>query len=214
MKKNKVFFLGLITVFVAVLSLTLVSGTWAKYTSSTEASATARVAKWEWTAKTADADTEFKFNLFDTILDTADGNADTDVKTETDTTKNPIIAPGTKGETTITVSNASEVNGKATATFTVTTANLPASTTMPITYKYKVGAAIEYTTATPDASGVFTIDLGNVAMNANTTITLAWEWAFENTTDTTVDSNDTALGTAATAPTVTVTAKLVFTQVD
>ena len=34
MKKNKLFIAGLVTVFVALVSLTLVSSTWAKYTSN------------------------------------------------------------------------------------------------------------------------------------------------------------------------------------
>ena len=46
MKKNKLFLLGLFVVFAAVLSLSLVSNTLAKYTSSATGSDTARVAKW------------------------------------------------------------------------------------------------------------------------------------------------------------------------
>ena len=49
------------------------------------------------------SDTEFSFNLFDTINDTSDGNNETDVKS----TK---IAPGTKGKFEIKVENLSEVN--------------------------------------------------------------------------------------------------------
>ena len=46
MLRNKLFLLGLFVVFAAVLSLSLVSSTFAKYTTSGNATDTARVAKW------------------------------------------------------------------------------------------------------------------------------------------------------------------------
>ena len=46
MKKNKIFTLGLAIAFVFVLSLTLVSGTFAKYTSTVTGKDSAAVAKW------------------------------------------------------------------------------------------------------------------------------------------------------------------------
>ena len=47
MKRNKLFILGICTVMVALVSLSLVSGTWAKYTSTVSGSSAARVAKWD-----------------------------------------------------------------------------------------------------------------------------------------------------------------------
>ena len=48
MKKNKFFMLGIITVFVAILSLTFVSSTFARYTSQVSGTDSARVAIWKW----------------------------------------------------------------------------------------------------------------------------------------------------------------------
>ena len=47
MKKNRIFILGIVTMFVAILSLTLVSGTLARYTSSGKGSDSVQVAKWD-----------------------------------------------------------------------------------------------------------------------------------------------------------------------
>ena len=111
MKKNKVLLLGIITVFVAIFSLTLVSGTWAKYTSEVSGTSTATVAKWAWkvdsTKVVGDGTTatSFNVNLFKTIKEEDTTTEETDVK-------NGLIAPGTGGQLSFTVENASEVSGK------------------------------------------------------------------------------------------------------
>ncbi|MDD7314818.1 MAG: hypothetical protein PUH11_03725, partial [Bacilli bacterium] len=117
MKKNKVLLLGIITVFVAIFSLTLVSGTWAKYTSTVSGADNAKVAKWEWKVsdlevKQGMTSTNFKFDLFNTIKDTA-GADEKDVKEN-------LIAPGTSGEFSFNIANLSEVNAKYYITFEVT----------------------------------------------------------------------------------------------
>ena len=94
-----------ILLLLVMLVLMLIVGTYAKYTTEIEGSDSSVVAKWAWQINDTDvskSDTEFSFNLFDTIKDT-DGNNETDVKT----TK---IAPGTKGGFEIKVENLSEVN--------------------------------------------------------------------------------------------------------
>ena len=94
-----------ILLLLVMLVLMLIVGTYAKYTTEVVGSDSTVVAKWAWQINDTDvskSDTEFSFNLFDTIKDT-DGNNETDVKT----TK---IAPGTKGGFEIKVENLSEVN--------------------------------------------------------------------------------------------------------
>lgn len=85
MKKNKLFIIGLVTVFVALLSLTLVSSTFAKYVTTGTGSASARVAKWGFSPATISFD-----NLF---LESYDN-----VKSSTVGEK--VIAPGTTGNAT------------------------------------------------------------------------------------------------------------------
>ena len=116
MRKNRLFILGIFTVMVALVSLSLVSGTWAKYTSTVSGKDTARVAKWDVkvnTVKGASTKQTVTFDLFSTtaILDTKDGLAETDVTNNPDDDKN-VIAPGTKGKVTFTLRNDSEVSAE------------------------------------------------------------------------------------------------------
>ena len=80
MEKNKTMKMILITLLIAMIALVLVSGTYAKYTSSASGSDTARVAKWSFIVGGADTVTEntFTFDLFKTIKDT-DGEDEVDV---------------------------------------------------------------------------------------------------------------------------------------
>lgn len=198
MKKNKIFTLGLAIAFVFVLSLTLVSGTFAKYTSTVTGKDSAAVAKWAFQygnneGALTDIDLvstkEISFNLFDTILDT---NGDT----ETDVAANKI-APGTKGSFQFVVNNTSEVNATFDLTLELTGAQVPFQYTIQV----DEGAASSASTTLPM--------LNNQAINRNasTTITITWEWPFEGN-----DETDTTLGIEAS--TVTIKATIVFVQVD
>lgn len=200
MKKNKVLLLGIITVFVAIFSLTLVSGTWAKYTSTVSGADTAKVAKWAWNVNDADLTLgtttgTVQFNLFDTVLDTAtgnDGKTDTDVKPGTGT---PIIAPGTKGLFELKVTNKSEVNGTLKVELAQSDANVP--------LKFSTNGTDYKTLAELNTE----LESTAVDFGATQTIKIHWMWAFEGN-----DATDTTLGIAG--ETVTVNATLTFTQVD
>lgn len=193
MKRNKFFMLGIVTVLVAVLSLTFVSNTFAKYTSTVTGSDTAKVAKWAFTieaekfGKEGKAFTEkFAFNLFDSIVDTVDGNPDAHVAAN-------VIAPGTKGTFDLNITNNSEVNATYEIDFTVTNgSNIP----------------LEFTVDGADNGNTLTnIEAVELAKGASTTITIAWEWPFEGD-----DGLDTSLG--INEATITVEAEMQFTQVD
>lgn len=198
MKKNKIFTLGLAIAFVFVLSLTLVSGTFAKYTSTVTGKDSAAVAKWAFQygnneGALTDIDLvstkEISFNLFDTILDT---NGDT----ETDVAANKI-APGTKGSFQFVVKNVSEVNATFDLTLELTGAQVPFQYTIQV----DEGAASSASTTLP------MLNNQAINMNASTTITITWEWPFEGN-----DETDTTLGIEAS--TVTIKATIVFVQVD
>lgn len=198
MKKNKIFTLGLAIAFVFVLSLTLVSGTFAKYTSTVTGKDSAAVAKWAFQygnneGALTDIDLvstkEISFNLFDTILDT---NGDT----ETDVAANKI-APGTKGSFQFVVKNTSEVNATFDLTLKVTGAQVPFEYTIQV----DEGSASEASTTVPSLT-TQTID-----RNTSVTVTITWEWPFDGN-----DTADTTLGLAAS--TVEVNATIVFVQVD
>lgn len=193
MKRNKLFILGICTVMVALVSLSLVSGTWARYTSTVSGSDTATVAKWNWTynggtLKTGEALT---FGLFDTIVDTVDSATDEDVDAG-------LIAPGTKGQFKLSFTNASEVNAKYTVTFS------SSEEVAPIVYSVNgtdwVGTIAELSTSAD-------VDMGDFAE-----ITVYWQWAFEETSNGWTNADDTALGLSPV--THKVTATVVFDQVD
>lgn len=199
MKKNKIFTLGLAIAFVFVLSLTLVSGTFAKYTSTVTGKDSAAVAKWAFQygnneGALTDIDLvstkEISFNLFDTILDTLDGGAETDVVANK-------IAPGTKGSFQFVVKNTSEVNATFDLTLKVTGAQVPFEYTIQV----DEGSASEASTTVPSLT-TQTID-----RNTSVTVTITWEWPFDGN-----DTADTTLGLAAS--TVEVNATIVFVQVD
>lgn len=187
MKKQRFFMLGIITVLVAVLSLTFVSSTFAKYTSTVTGNDSARVAKWAWTYTPGAEANTIKFDLFNTVLD-SDGSAETDIKNADGT----IIAPGTQGSFELKFTNDSEVNAEYSIKFNVENAN-----DIPVEF------------STNNAHWGSLSDLSAVVnMGEEASQTIYWRWVFEGD-----NAKDTALGAAATA-TVKVTATVTWTQVD
>lgn len=84
MKKNKLFIAGLVTVFIALCSLTLVSSTWAKYTSTASGQDSARVARWGFSTTSVNIDNLFKQAYDSSVQSTVD-----------------VIAPGTSNSVLI-----------------------------------------------------------------------------------------------------------------
>ena len=202
MKNNKTVKFMALVLFVTILAIILVSGTYAKYTTSATGSDTATVAK--WSIKLGDEDiaksTEktFAIDLFSTITNT-DGSEEKNVK-KTDGT---LIAPGTMGSFTLaSLKNESEVNAKYSVTYTLLNES---------------GVPLEFTTNKDDESSwksdITAVNVSNEALATDataTTATVYWRWAF--TKDTARDTSDTTLGT--TTPTVTLTAKIDVEQAD
>ena len=198
-----------ILLLLVMLVLMLIVGTYAKYTTKVEGSDSSVVAKWAWQINDSDvskSDTEFAFNLFDTIKDTADGNNETDVKA----TK---IAPGTKGSFEIKVENLSEVN----AYYNLTLNETKGQDVSNAKIEYSIIGTDEATDWTDDIE-TFNLTDTSLNMNASKTVTLYWRWAYSTTES--QDTADTAVGFAVAGATsesdksITVKAILNFTQID
>lgn len=190
MKRNKLLIAGIVTAFVALISLSLVSGTWAKYTSNMTGSDTAKVAKWAFdykgTALNLTSD-EITFDLFETVLDT-DGAAETDVAAN-------LIAPGTKGEFEFQFTNKSEVTAEYTVEFEITNSN-----NIPV--QFSVDGGTTWTATIADITEELAIGATSTAKKVQ------WRWAFDGN-----DATDTTLGINGTAE-ITVEATVTFTQID
>ena len=202
---NKMLKLTSFVLLVTMVALTLVSGTYAKYTSTASGTDSAVVAKWDIKAGVSGSETSITgsnatvaFNLFDTINDTGNTAAETDVAAGK-------IAPGTAGSFEMSIKNDSEVTARYGINYTVTGNNVP----------------IEFSTDgsnwVTSLSNVAPSNDTQIAMNSSANVTVMWRWAFTgdtsaNFTSTQTDATDTALGLST--PEVTVAATLTVEQVD
>ena len=184
--------------FVTILALILVSGTYSKYTSSASGTSIATVAKWDIKAGIAGEevsitgeDATVAFNLFDTILEEDGVTEELDVYAEDG--KVVRIAPGTSGAFDLSVLNNSEVTAAYTIEFTVDRTDIP--------LQFNVNNA-GWTTTLDNVTETV------IAMGSSSTANVQWKWAFEGGNDAT----DTALGIEA--PEIIVTATLNVVQYD
>lgn len=197
MKDNKLVKVFLIVLLIAMIGLILVSGTYAKYTTTFTGSDTATVAKFKVSSNT----TAETFDLFKTAKEVDGTTADVDVA-------NRKVAPGTGGKFDIQLTNDSEVKVHYAISLKETN-----ESNIPIEYSLD---GTTYVTAANFAS----ISAADLAIGSTTqTVSVYWRWAFEgkdstNYKTTQTDTTDYTLGTASTAPTVKVEASTVFTQVD
>ncbi len=180
MRKNKTMRAATLLLALVLITSCFVGGTFAKYTSSKDATDTAEIAKWDVKIGTQSitdgTDTNLTLDLFSdsTIVDTVDGNADEHVTAGK-------IAPGTKGTFEIEVTNSSDVA----ATVTVTAA--ADENALPFTF----------TVATKNnESNVIT-------MGGTQTFVVTWEWPFN------ADKNDNDWQSKTANATITVTAEQV-----
>ena len=197
MEKNKTMKMILITLLIAMIALVLVSGTYAKYTSSASGSDTARVAKWSFTVGGTDivAENTFTFDLFKTIKDT-DGKTETDVVSAN---ADKVIAPGTSGSFDLVLENKSETSAKYGITYTVTnTASIP------------VQFSVNGKDWTDNLANVVESDTDTKldANNGRKTIKIQWKWACDGD-----DTTDVNLGKVGTAKLI-VQADVTATQID
>lgn len=214
--KNKTLRLGLIAMLLVAITMSIISGTLAKYVDSFNASDSARVAKFEYTVEGLDK-TNNTIDIFETVTDTG-------IVHHNDSSK--LIAPGTNGSFNVTLTNKSEVLIKADYTFTETNTGK-----VPVVYEYDskyyssvLPANAEVTlhdgdvdkakvdgdlTALATAIG----DATEVGYDQTKKITVNWAWAFEGDGTTQSDDTDTDFGEAGT-DTVTLDVKCDIEQVD
>lgn len=216
MKKNVMMRLSALLLVAVLLTTCVISGTFAKYVKSDTETDTARVAKWGVTVDVAGDEVAVK--------DTFDGNAEADIKSNT----GELLAPGTAGQLLeVTISGTPEVAVEVTYEATVTLTGWEASgayyfpvevfidgTAVTIVDKDSdldvdaddaeacIKEAIEACTQTYDAGAPLTAEK----------IVITWEWAFS--TSGANDLKDTALGDAATAPSISIELTVTVTQID
>lgn len=196
MKRNKLFIAGIVTVFVALLSLTLVSSTLAKYTSTVSGADTATVAKWAWRyngTELSATPAPLTFDLLETRYDSDGASAEADVK-------EGLIAPGTSGEFTIDIENLSEVTATYKIDFTVDENDVPLEWSID---------GVNWTDELSDITTPVKLSMANTTDDTDiATVTVKWRWAFNGGDD----ANDTQLGLEQAV--VSVTAQITFEQVD
>ena len=194
MKKNKMMRIASGLLVAVLLTTCAISGTFAKYATKVTATDTAHVAKWDVTIVESGKDT-FAFNLFNTIYDTENDNAETDVVADK-------IAPGTKGQFAIALSAKNEVTTKYTIEYTMTnTAGVP--------IQFSLDGAT-WVDDIAELNATDTIAVANAA-NYTDTVTVYWKWDIGGV-DADGNGTDNVYGDGNTSVTVAVT--IIFEQVD
>ena len=210
MKKNRTMRAAALLLALTLITSCFVGGTFAKYTSSTSASDTVTVAKWQVKVDNKDiagvANPGVTFDLFNTIKDTGGTLDEGNVATGK-------IAPGTEGSFVLTVENLSEVDAKYNLSYSI-----DKSHNIPLQFKLEGGTW---------ETDIATLNVTNVDLNMSDAtkyqeITVYWRWCYEGTDPGAptgqTNTTDTDLGVLAkdpgTAPTVKVTAEITVWQVD
>lgn len=189
MKKNRLFVLGLVTAFVGLISLSLVSGTWAKYTSSVNAASSARVAKWGFEYNNnGENKSVLVFDLFKTVNDDNVKNGDNE----------NIIAPGTSGKLQLLIKNTSEVSAKVKVELLLTNDG-----NIPLLFSDNGSNWLSLSEFNKKLEKELKLE-GELEFNPY----IYWKWQIEGN-----DTNDTELGIKGT-DIVTVTTTVTFTQID
>lgn len=206
MKERKTLKVGIILAILSIMSICVVSGTYAKYAAMIEGIDTARVAKFNYTATGLSKDTT-TINLFDTTSDTGI------------LTSEKVVAPGTEGTFQAGITNSGEVTIKAKYTIEET-AN---AGSVPIVYVYE-GKYYSSVLATGNTVKKHAGDAANITIDGDLTdlatevsaisdtlgaaasanVTIGWFWAFEGVTASQTDITDTALGVKTASDTISV----------
>lgn len=235
MKKNRMMRLASALLVLTLLSTSVISGTFAKYTTSTTGNDKARVAYWGW-----DAPASLTIELFDENYTNVTSSGNKDGFTN-------VIAPGTSKTSTFAFGYTNYENDQITApevayTFKVEpiiTGNygsLDANANFKWTLKKGDESTDKYDTVADllaairllsgDASGTKDYEAGNLpdAFTSNDEVyTIGWEWAFETADDADTtekdemaiqDAEDTEMGNSQTLDNVTFTITITATQKD
>lgn len=212
--KSKTLRLGLIVMLLAAITISIISGTLAKYVKTVTAADKARVAKFEYTVDGLDEEKQ-TINIFNTANDTGIIGNQTNEK---------LVAPGTQGSFEIVFTNKSEVLVKAGYTLTETNTNIPVvygydnkyySSVLPAGTSVTIheGEAAITVEGELDKLAAAIGEAIEIANGETKEIEVTWAWAFIG--DGTVQSDDTdrTLGETGTA-TVELQVNCDITQVD
>ena len=216
MKKNRMMRLASLLLVLVLMTTSVISGTFAKYTTSVTSNDSARVAKWGFT--TASIDFENLFNKAYTNV--ADGTDDM-----------AIIAPGTEGEVSFKFENTLEAGPEVAYTFIVDTEGSSCAEAIQnngnITWalvKSADKATATYGTWEQMIAAIQALDedksygVGEIPAMVDTEYTILWKWTYNNANDGNDDDNynDSDLGNTAVAEDLIATLKITITatQVD
>lgn len=222
MKKNKMMRAASALMVATLLTTSVISGTFAKYTTTTNGSDSARIAKWG-----IGVPTSLDFNLFAT-------NAFDEGKVlSSDDTK--VLAPGTSHEQTINLFSITGSAPEVKYSYTVNLAVSPESSTTIAKldslngFKWTMTAPgqttkTEYATFSALQTAVNGLsqnvinpgDLPTGYTTSNNTMTIGWKWDFDDSGAGTNDTADTEAGNAAAAglDTFELTLTITATQID
>jgi len=213
---NKLLRLTILALLITIIAVALVSGTFAKYTTSVSGTDTASIAKWQVKLNDTDVTTQTEaitldlFQETEGVYDLATVANANDLSTETgsvdtDVIKGAKVAPGTWGKISFKLENLSEV----TASYAVRIDEL--TTTLPLKFSVdgKTWKKASDIMTDINSNGKYSFSEATLAVgSAATTANLFWKWDFDEAGNT-----DTALGAAASAV-CNITAGVTFTQVD
>ena len=183
MKLKKLGVPALVRLCVLMMALSLATmclafGTIARYATDNSHIETARVAKWGVAVTVTDS-TGFE-NAY-----TKNGSV-----TVKSSTEDKVVAPGTSGEISISVSGTPEVNTVVTASLTPES-DIHLGDYHPVKFTLKRGAEVVAEGTLQEVStAINTLDSYEAGQSIDQDYTLAWIWEFEDGTD----ENDTALG--------------------
>ena len=217
MKKNRMMRLASVLLVCVLLTTSVISGTFAKYTTAVASEDTARVARWGFEATTMDIT-----DLFDVIY-THDVNGNTVISS---VEGEDVIAPGTEGDATFAFYYDSD-NGEAPEVayqFTVSVDGSECDPTIAnngsIQWKLDNGDWGDWGTLLENIKALSGNASGSKRYEANDipeafatkddSHTIAWQWIFENNNDVT----DTTLGNADPLADVTLKITVSATQID
>lgn len=207
MKKNKMMRAAGALMVVTLLTLSIVSGTFAKYVTSSSASDSARVAKFGVTV-TADGSL-FDNNYFAADENTPAGttpdgekNGTADAILTVESTNGKVVAPGTKNTTGLSVAVTGQPEVDVQVGLAVTATDIFLNDYYPIKYtltrngaNVKTGTLAEVEAALEGFAGRY--DANTNLSTSIGTFVLTWEWDFDANGAGTNDSKDTLLGDIA-----------------
>ena len=206
MKKRIVGHLGVVALALTLVSMTLMGGTVAKYTTTVSGSAEATVAKFAFDLNGATQASDSAAITLTDLFKSTYGNGG-EVKSKAD--NGPVVAPGTSGYVKLEVKNNGEV--AITPQFVITETN-----TAGIPLEYAITKTSDSPTSPAEwksAADIKNQDLGNIAVGTtdNTgSFYLHWKWS---TAELDGDKTDTAFGIKESLDKITLEIECTVSQV-